>query len=924
MQKFLLLLICSLSFFPIYAQRLAVFGSVQSAADKSFLPGATVILTKETDSVPIMGGTTDVEGKFRLEPVTPGKYMLRVQFIGFYPLAKSIEIGQTSLNMGTLAIQEEAVTLSAVEIIGRTPPGELKGDTAQFNAAAFKTAADASAQDLVQKMPGIMIQDGAIQAQGENVQQILIDGKPFFGTDVNTALQNLPADVIANIQVFDKKSDKAELSGFDDGERIKTINIVTKPTRKIGRFGRVSGGYGSDNRYLAGASVNFFSDDRRITVTGLGNNINTLNFSADPNSGDQRPQNGIITSNAIGLNYANKWGKKIDVSGSYFYNNRRNLTTQNRYRDYIIPTDVEQASADSGQVYTENSRSRNVDANHRFAMRLEYKIDDRNRILFRPNLNLQNYDYNSYFLGRTDYDLGILNQTENQSNGDQLNGDFNNTLLYSHRFLKEGRSITFNVRSGYHTDGGDSYRLATNTFYNPDSSQTLNQYTNLDRKGFNWEGEVSYTEPIGKNGQVELEYEIGNRLNDSDKRTYDYLEQLGDFSLLSPGLSNTFNNAYLTQEAEAGYRYNTEKIRLQVEASYQQATLRNEQEYPSVYNINRTFESILPNARLEYRFSKSNNIQLNYRASTSAPSINQLQDVIDYSNPLQVRRGNTDLQQSYQNWLRLEYRAHNPETNKSFYANVQGTFIQDYITNSTLIVREPLQLNESVTLGRGAQLIRPVNLNGYYDVRSYFSYGQPVTFISSNVNVNGSIGRTRRPGLIDNDQNIANTSNFRLGLSVSSNISENLDFTVSTNSRYNIVKNTLRPNMNNNYFMQNTRLRFNWVFWRGFVYRTDLNHQANAGLSDISNNFLLWNMSVGKKIFANKRGEINLSVYDLLKQNNSIWRNISDAYVEDVQTNVLQRYFMLTFTYNIRYFGVGASEKDFENKNSNGNNRSRN
>jgi hypothetical protein len=247
------------------------------------------------------------------------------------------------------------------------------------------------------------------------------------------------------------------------------------------------------------------------------------------------------------------------------------------------------------------------------------------------------------------------------------------------------------------------------------------------------------------------------------------------------------------------------------------------------------------------------------------------------------------------------------------YASVWGTFVKNFITNSTLIAREPVILNEEVTLGRGAQLIRPVNLNGYYDIRSYFSFGQPVGFISSNVNLNGGFSHTSRPGLINNERNVANSSGFRLGVSVSSNISEKIDFNISSRSNYNIVKNTLRPALNNNYFNQSTRLRYNWIFWKGFVYRTDLHHQAFVGLSDLSNNFLLWNMSVGKKIFRNQRGEINLNVYDLLKQNNSIWRNVSDAYVEDVQTNVLQRYFMLTFTYNIRYFGVGTTQKDFEN-----------
>ncbi|GEO07406.1 collagen-binding protein [Adhaeribacter aerolatus] len=893
-----------------FAQGYDVYGTVQGVADKNPLIGATVVITNRVDDVTITGATTDVEGKFRIEKVVPGKYTLKVQYLGYSTFRKPIEVESAAVNVGTIALIEEATNLGEVQIIGKIPPGEQKGDTTQFNAEAFKTAPDASAQDLVQKMPGIVMQDGAIQAQGENVQQILIDGKPFFGTDVNTALQNLPASVIANIQVFDKKSDKAELSGFDDGERIKTINIITKPSRKIGRFGRTSVGYGSDSRYQAGASVNFFSDERRVTVTGLSNNVNTLNFTADPNAGgEERPQNGLITTNGFGLNYSENWGKKMEVSGSYFYNNRRSTTTQQRYRDFVLPTD-------SGQVYTEENRRTNTDANHNFRMRIDYNINERNRIRFRPSIYLQNYQNNSYFLGRTQNDFYPLNQTTNNANGDNVNSDINNNFLYSHRFLKPGRSITFNLRTGYHLDNGDSYRLAENIFYNRggDSTQILNQYTNLDRKGFDWEGEVSFTEPLGKNGQLELEYEVGNRLNDSDKRTYDYLELNDNYNALNIPLSNTFTNKYITQEAEAGYRFNTEKLKFQVEASFQEATLKNKQEFPLPDDLKRRFHSVLPSARLEYKFSNSNNLEFNYRASTTAPTVGQLQDVIDYSNPLQVRTGNANLNQSYQNWTRLQYRSHNPTTNRTFYSSVWGTFIKNYITNSTLIAQEPIAINPEVTLGRGAQLIRPVNLNGYWDVRSYFSYGQPINFISSNINLGGGFGHTSRPGLINNEVNVANSSSFRLGLSLSSNISERIDFNISTRSNYNIVKNTLRPALNNNYFSQTTRLRYNWIFWKGFVYRTDLHHQAYSGLSDLSNNFLLWNMSLGKKIFRNQRGEINLNVYDLLKQNNSIWRNVSDAYVEDVQTNVLQRYFMLSFTYNIRYFGVGTSQKDFEGR----------
>ncbi|MGV3502330.1 MAG: outer membrane beta-barrel protein [Adhaeribacter sp.] len=759
-------------------------------------------------------------------------------------------------------------------------------------------------------MPGIMMQDGKMQAQGEQVQQILIDGKPFFGKDVAAALQNLPASVIDQIQVYDKKSDKAELSGFDDGERIKTINIVTKPNRKIGRFGKTSAGYGTDGRYLAGASVNLFADERRVTLTGLSNNVNTLNFSADANNaGESQPDNGLITTNALGVNYSETWMKKMEVSGSYFYNQRRSTGSRVRFRDFVLPDD-------SGQVYNENSRRVTTDGNHNVWLRMDYKINERNRILFTPSILVQQIRSDSYFFGRMENDFGPINQTENTSEGEHFNSDYNSNLLYSHRFLKPGRSVTLRLHNGYHLNTDDNFRLVDNIFYDrADSLENLNQFTRLDRTGLSWEGEVSFTEPVGSKGQLELEYEVGNMSNDSDKRTYDFAEQTDDYSLLNIPLSNTFTNSYLKQEAEAGYRYNTEKLRVQVEGAYQQASLRNEQKFPRAYPLNRDFHSFLPSTRLEYRFSKSRNLQLHYRASTEAPSAGQLQEVIDNSNTLMVRTGNAGLRQAYQHTTRLHYRDHQAETNRSFFAMVGSIFTNNFISNSTFIAPDSLTLPEGITLGKGAQLIRPVNLPGYRNVWTYFSYGQPWQDLSSNININGTAAHSSRPGLINDQLSQTNSSHFRLGLSLSSNISEKIDFTLSTNSSYNLVKNSIRPSLNNNYFSQSTRLRYNWIFWKGLVYRTDLAHQAYAGLSPVGNNYLLWNMSLGKKVFKNQRGELNVNAYDLLKQNTSIWRNVADAYVEDTRNNVLQRYFMLTFTYNIRYFGVGTSEKDFQDKN---------
>lgn len=894
--------------FSAYAQRATIKGTIQNASDKSAMPGAIVSIQKTTDEQPMNGVMTDGNGEFVFEKVAAGPYYIKINYLGFKPISKTVEVENETIDLGVLLLVEDVNTLLEVKVVGQVAMSEQKGDTTQFNAAAFKTAADASAGELIQKLPGVTMEDGKVQAQGEDVQQILIDGKPYFGTDVAKALQSLPAEVIANIQIFNKKSDQAELTGIDDGEEIKTINIVTKANRRRGQFGKITGGYGTDNRYLTGASINLFNEDRRFTVTGLSNNINTTSFTAEPgsNRGD-RPRNGIINTNSIGVNYSDMWSPKVEASGSYSYSHQENFGVQTKRQSFI-------SLADSGRVYNENNRSTEKDAVHQANMRIDYKINPKNRILFRPNLTVRSANDFSFFLGRTENVNSALNQTENTANATNKSINFGNTLFYSHQFEKKGRGLTFRLNTGFSTNNNENFRLADNSFFRePDRNIILNQFTDYNRNGYSWEADFTYTEPVGKFGRIEFQHERGNRFDDSDQRLYDFSELTGDYNNLNVGLSNTFKSDYLTEETEIGYQFRNDKLRFQIEGQYQTAKLQNNQVFPTELRLDRNFTNILPALRFEYKFSKTNNIELDYRSRTDAPSVNQLQSVFNVSNPLYVRTGNPDLVQSVQNRFRGRYRAQNPENNHNFYAMLESSFIPNYIATSTLTARSPIILTAIDTLQIGSQLSRPVNLDGYWTVQSFMNFGRPLDAIKSKLSLFTFINHTRLPSLIDSVVNYTSTSYFRLGASLSSNISENLDFYLSTRSGYTIVQRSLRKTTEN-YFNQSTRFRLTWVAWKGLVYRTDLTHQLNRGLSQgFNTNFLIWNMSVGKKVFANQRGEISLNVYDLLKQNVSIRRNVTDIFVEDVQSNVLQRYFLLTFTYNLRHFSGGAkSEEDFE------------
>ncbi len=893
----------------VSAQTFTIKGKLTEYGKEDPIPYANVLLLATSDSSQVSGTISEADGEFELTGIQEGQYLFKIQFIGYQAYFKTLLINSNQ-DLGKISLREEETALNEVVVAARRSSGTQKSDTTLYNADAFKTMKDASAQVLIEKLPGVVSEGGVLQAQGENIAQILVDGKPFFGTNVQAALQNLPAEVIQSIEIFDQKSEKAQVSGFDDGQRLKTINIITKPNRRKGQFGKMTGGLGTDDRYLAGTSINAFNEDRRVTFTGLTNNLNMLNYSSDANSqGDGRPQEGIVTTNILGMNYSDLWGKKIKVTGSYSYTKRENVGIATRFRDFVT-TD------ESTQSYTQTSKDVRVVRENQANLRFDYNPNEKNRILYIPSFSASFENENSEFFGETTNGNTPVSQVENKRTGEYKDFDFFNRLIYSHKFNKPGRTLSWRsiLHKGWNLD--ESVRNAENVFFESGKTRTeqINQQTSRERQGLRWETGISFTEKLGKNGQIEAEYEIGNRSNDSDQRIFN-IEQ-GDLEtrelVLDSTLTNVFLSNYLTQEFELGYQYAIPKFRFQAEVQYQDAKLDNTQDFPKSFDLNRRFSAVLPTMRLEYNLSPNANLQVDYDTRTAEPQIRQLQPVIDNSNPLQLRTGNPDLDQSYTHEVRVRFRSQNQDTDKSWFLFTSSSLVNNFISNSTLIAKEATEIQEGIILEKGSQLNRPVNLDGYWDLRSWLSYGMPLDFLKSKLNLNVGGGMTRRPGQVNELVGFNNSQRLSGGFSINSSISDQIDFNIWARSSFNNVENTLNPNLNNQFFQQRFRVNFNWIIWEGIVYRLDLNHQINSGLSSgFDNNFSLVNMSLGKKIFKNQRGEVSLMVYDLLGQNANVQRNITETFIEDIRTNVLQRYVMLSFTYNLRRFSKGMDEDKY-------------
>ncbi len=906
-----------------WGQSYIVSGLLKDATDQSPLIGASIILFPTNDTTDKHGTISDTNGDFEIDVVFSGSYKIRVSYIGYTSVEKFVKVQNYRTLLGEIKLQPGSTMLGDVNIVEKQIRVTQKGDTSEYNANAYKTNPDATAEDLIKKMPGITAENGTIKAQGEEVKKVLVDGKEFFGDDANLALKNLPAEVIDKVQVFDKMSDQAQFTKFDDGNSQKALNIVTKKGKSEGVFGKFYAGYGylTDSRYAAGATLNWFNGDRKLSVLGMLNNVNEQNFSTQDllgamGGGQLRggggghysrnspinnflvgQQSGISTTGSVGVNYSDNWGKKLKVTGSYFFNSTSATGNTDLNRKYFD-------KGDSSSVYQESSASSSRNLNHRINLRLEYKIDTNNSLIFTPRLSVQQNKQDNTLSGVTSQAENIiLSNTQSQYHSKGLGYNFSADLLYQHKFKVQGRTFSVNASGSVNNKTGTASQVSQSSYSSGNDLKDLDQQSNTKNNSYSVSGRMSYTEPIGDIGILQFSYEPSYNKNQSDIATNNYDTLSEAYSVRDTLLSNRYDYDYMTQRAGIQYRVKTEKVNFMIGVNLQYAILSGERIFPVASGTRKTFESALPIAMFNYKFTKTSNLRIFYRASTNAPSMTQLQSVIDNSNPLLLRSGNADLKQNYSHFLMMRYGLTNPETAQSFFAFVSGSYVQNYIANSTFIAQKDTLLNNEVVLHAGSQFTQPVNLNGNLMVNSFFTYGLPLNKIKCNLNLNAGVGYSLTPGLINRQTNLSNTYNMNGGAVLSSNISEKIDFTLSYSANYNIVKNSLQKNSDNNYFYHTAGLKVNWNFWKGFVFNTALQNVLYTGISQGYNqNYFLWNAELGYKFLKDRSLELKFGAYDMLNQNSGISRTVTETYVEDAKNDVLKRYVLFTLTYNLRFF----------------------
>jgi hypothetical protein len=931
--KILVLLLISLFQSFLWAQTSMIDGWIIENNNKSTLVGVHIKLTNQIDTIDKSITSTDSNGYFQFVNIRRGSFILEATYIGYGHIRKIVHVDKSTVNLGILTMSEGIIPMSEVVVEGRIPVAIQKGDTTEYDAQAFKMSKDATTEDLVTKMPGVTVTNGTVKAHGEEVKQVLVDGRQFFGNDPTLTLRNLPSDVVDKVQVFDKMSEQAQFTGFDDGQSKKTMNIVTRQDRRRGQFGRFSGGYGTNDRYTASGTFNSFEAVRRITVLGLSNNVNQQNFSMQDlfgvmSGGGMRSgfgdgsmgvgsrrsggmgggmsnflvgqQNGISTVNSLGLNYSDSVLGNLYMNGSYFFNLTNNDNPQLTNRQYTN-------ASDSITLYNENNQYDKKNFNHRFDFKFEYALDTSNSFIFTPQMYIQNNkSISSTSSVNLISDNSILSKSQRDNTAQTDGYTTQSNIVYRHKFPKQRRTISFELGTSRNYKKSDGGLHSLDEYYDGqiiNVRDTINQKTKVLADGFTLSSNIMYTEPMWTYGILRVNYAASFTKNSSDNKTYDYNSQVNDYIDLNGLLSNIYDNKYIVHSGGLDYGYRKKKFNAMAGLSYQVATLRGEQTFPKTYSLEKKFYSILPNAMAGYEFSKQLSIRFFYRASTVSPSINQLQSVVDNSNPLQLSAGNPDLKQSYSHMLLTHFSLMNPESAQNFMLFVNLNFTLNYIGNSTIIAQRDTVLRDSISLNRGTQLTMPINMDGNRSVRTFCTYGFPFDLIKTNINLNAGFNYTRTPGLVNNVLNISNTYTYSPGIVLASNISENVDYTLSYTVNFNRTRNTFQTLLDNKYFMHTAGLRFNWIIWEGIVFKNDISNTLYRGLSaGLNQDYVLWNISIGKKLFASDQGELLLTVYDVLNQNKSLNRTVTETYIEDTTTKVLKRYFMFTFTYNLRKF----------------------
>ncbi len=922
--------------------------------DSRAIISATVSLSP-SDGSTATHKSSNRDGECTFASMAYGKYDLMITYVGYDTIRRNIALNRTLLNLGNIAMEPKSHDIEAVSVMGNAIRTSQSGDTIIYNADAYKVAQDAAAETLLAKMPGITVDDGEVEAQGESVKKVYVDGKEFFGEDVTIAVKNIPAEIIAKVEVFNKLSDEAEFTGFDDGNGYKALNIVTRAGMNRGHFGKFTGGYAYENLYQASANYNYFTSNHRLSLVGMSNNMNIKGFGSTSVGSDSSinrgggmggggsrgsrggggsgsgsrsmvsgsgsftgASSGISTSSGVGVNYGGTFvDEKLKVEASYFYNVSDNFTESITDRQYITDDDNLQ------RFYYSLSDSSTDNYNHRINAMVEYKPNSRQSFMIRPTFSFQNNGSNSYSLvdnSQTEDGTAFtaLNNIESFVTNDKFAYTISNNIVYRTLIGAAGRNLMFTANGSYTNNDNQATSSIVTTY--PDDAEDESSLTKQNifngTQNYNLTASATYSEPVmDKSGMVTLKYNVNYRYSDADYLVYLWEQEENlfnpDYDLTS---SNIYNSGYVTQNIGPGFMYSKpNSLQLNANLSYQYSTLANIQEVPTLESPEQryAFDNFIYSLTMRKTFNPTNNMRVSLRSSTENPSVSDLQEVVKDSNPSQVTAGNSSLTPSYSNTFQTTYTRSNITKGRTFMAMLKGSYTGNSIGESTVILLsadDEYELPNGEMLEQYGQYTSPVNLDyGKWSVGSSISYGTPILPMRCNINLDLGINYSETPSILNDIQNINRQTVYNVGAALGSNINERVDFTLSYKGGYNVASykdNSMSAlNEDNSYLTHRATAQFKFLLWNQITLFGTTTLSQYTGITDSFNEqYILCNLYIGSKIFKNKRGEFSVGVNDIFNQTESFSRNITESYVENVKSNSIGRYVGFVFTYDLRKF----------------------
>lgn len=912
-----IVVLCLFMSFSAYGQEGSVEFCLCDSVNGDTVEGAVVELVYLSDSTKYHA-VSDGSGKAKFQRIAYGDYSVTATFLGYIPSCRRIRLNAHFLSPDTIRMQPDVQLLDEVVISTPALRSTQNGDTLSYHADAYKVVLGANSESLLTKMPGISVSERGVEAHGRTVQKIMIDGEEFFGNDVLSALKNLPADMIEDVEVFNKLSDEAELTGVDDGRGYTAINIRSKPDRRKGTFGRLYAGYGFSDKYIAGGNINNFNSKCRLSVVGLANNISLHNFVTEDIVGatDEegknghsnfvvKPMPGISSVQSLGTNFNTSW-----LSGSYFFNRTDNSNVPVSQRENLN-------SGNKVQLTDAEKDLTALNYNHRFSAKMKFNVGERHSFIIRPSLNIQDFsDFSEQrSLVRNRFgcdDIRFVHNRLSDNRNERLGINVSNTFNYRYRFHKRGRSLSMSLLGNYYDNETDALNEQY-TFRKPDmpldpllaSSVSSQQNFRKTRKVMARTG-VVYTEPLSRRFRMSWEYAFIYSRDEAAKTVFLRDNETGELSTTADARQSSENRGiYLTHKIGPRFQYAFRKTSITVGGAFQHMNFKGTNILPATGEVYKPYSNLTYEVVANLVINRQNTICIDAKGRTVNPSANLLQDVVSLANLSRVSAGNPNLSPSYLHGFGIRYIHTDARRGSTVAVSLNYNGSGNYIGDSLVADQPDFIVTEGVKLGEGNLFVRPVNIGGYHRLHGKITYGFPVNPLRSNLNIQAQAVINVLPGIINGEYSPVHRNNYLVGASLASNISEDVDFRVSYTGEYVQGEFTTKAGKNNNdYFSHTVSGQLKWAFWKGVTFTGSLSYRQDKGISaPFNDRTLLGNLYLGKRIFRNRLGEISIGINDLFDDNSRRYAHtINSSGTNNIVNQGIERYVAFQLVWHLRNY----------------------